>query len=541
MYQALYRKWRPRSFDDVVGQEHVTETLKRQIESGRLSHAYLFVGSRGTGKTTCAKILARAANCENPVGGNPCGKCASCLGIESGAVLDIEEMDAASNNGVDNIRALREEAVYTPASVRKRVYIVDEVHMLSTGAFNALLKILEEPPEHLIFILATTEIHKVPATILSRCQRFSFKRITASDIAGRLLNVAKDEDIQLDDDAARLLARLAGGSMRDGLSLLDQCAGAHIDTARVIAAVGLSGAMETVKLLSAIAEGKTEAALTFFSDLYFNGKDVDAVLKELSALCRDILMTNVAPRGGEGLLSGNFDTEILKDFSRKIPAQKVLAFVKRIQTALDVMPISADCKTVAELCLIELCDSKLSTDTDMLSARIAELEKALQSGKFTVQEPVEEAESWPMFEMEENPEPIEEMGFPLEEAPIPETIHEPTPAPEPKAEVPVLGGNEWDTILKIIQNKIDMPAYTFLNDKSHVAIKIGGGTLEIQTKSPIAKSLIDTVPVTTALKETAEAVMKTPVRVLISEYSGEEQLNQDKLDALKRFNNIKFE
>ena len=197
MYQALYRKWRPRTFDDVVGQSHITDTLKRQVATGRLSHAYLFTGTRGTGKTTCAKILARAVNCEHPVDGNPCNQCPSCLGIESGSILDVLELDAASNNGVDQVRALRDEAVYTPAAVRKRVYIVDEVHMLSTAAFNALLKILEEPPEHLMFILATTELHKVPATIKSRCQQFSFKRILPGDIAARLAYVAREEGIEL--------------------------------------------------------------------------------------------------------------------------------------------------------------------------------------------------------------------------------------------------------------------------------------------------------------------------------------------------------
>ena len=225
MYQALYRKWRPRTFDDVVGQSHITDTLKRQVATGRLSHAYLFTGTRGTGKTTCAKILARAVNCEHPVDGNPCNQCPSCLGIESGSILDVLELDAASNNGVDQVRALRDEAVYTPAAVRKRVYIVDEVHMLSTAAFNALLKILEEPPEHLMFILATTELHKVPATIKSRCQQFSFKRILPGDIAARLAYVAREEGIELRGEGASLLARLADGGLRDALSLLDQCAG----------------------------------------------------------------------------------------------------------------------------------------------------------------------------------------------------------------------------------------------------------------------------------------------------------------------------
>ena len=224
MYQALYRKWRPQTFDEVVGQRHITETLKSQVKNDRLSHAYLFIGTRGTGKTTCARILARAVNCEHPVDGNPCGRCAACRGILEGSVMDVVELDAASNNGVDNVRALREEAVFTPAAVKKRVYIIDEVHMLSTSAFNALLKILEEPPEHLMFILATTELNKVPATILSRCQRHSFKRIDVPELAEYLEYIAEKESMKLSHEAAELIARMAEGGVRDALSLLDQCA-----------------------------------------------------------------------------------------------------------------------------------------------------------------------------------------------------------------------------------------------------------------------------------------------------------------------------
>ena len=251
MYQALYRKWRPRSFDDVVGQKHITETLKRQVQAGRLTHAYLFTGTRGTGKTTCAKILARAVNCKNPQEGNPCNHCAACTGIENGSILDVVELDAASNNRVDDVRAMLEEAAYTPATVAKRVYIIDEVHMLSPQAFNALLQILEEPPEHLMFILATTELHKVPATIKSRCQQFAFKRIQAEEIAGRLRYVSEQEGIQLTQEGAALIARLADGGMRDALSLLDQCVGAGgpVDQDRVFQVLGLAGNLQTVGLL----------------------------------------------------------------------------------------------------------------------------------------------------------------------------------------------------------------------------------------------------------------------------------------------------
>ena len=280
MYQALYRKWRPQTFDEVTGQSHITDTLKTQVASSRLSHAYLFTGTRGTGKTTCAKILAKAVNCEHPVDGDPCCQCPSCLGLESGSFLDVLELDAASNNGVDQVRALRDEAIYAPANVKKRVYIVDEVHMLSTAAFNALLKILEEPPAHLMFILATTELHKVPATILSRCQRYSFKRILPADIARRLTYVARQEHIDLTPDGAELLSRLADGALRDGLSLLDQCAaaGGTVDSRAVLEVLGLAGNLQTAQLMRHILNRDAQAALLLLNELYVGGKDVGAVL-----------------------------------------------------------------------------------------------------------------------------------------------------------------------------------------------------------------------------------------------------------------------
>ena len=346
MYQALYRKYRPKTFDDVVGQEHITETLKKQVETGRLSHAYLFIGTRGTGKTTCAKILAKAVNCEHPVNGNPCNRCAACRGIDDGSVLDVVELDAASNNGVDNVRALRDEAVFSPASVRKRVYIVDEVHMLSNSAFNALLKILEEPPEHLMFILATTELHKVPATILSRCQRHSFKRIPVDTITARLNFVAQQEHLDLQPDAAALLARMADGGMRDALTLLDQCCGNEcISTDAVISAIGLAGNLRTAQLLRSVAAGDTAGALEQFRELWQDGKDPSALLDELSMLQRDLLMQAVAPRGGRELLSGAYDPVTLDELSGAFSSAQLLANLQSILQTLGA--ILAEDRTAA--------------------------------------------------------------------------------------------------------------------------------------------------------------------------------------------------
>lgn len=381
MYQALYRKYRPKTFDDVVGQEHITETLKKQVETGRLSHAYLFIGTRGTGKTTCAKILAKAVNCEHPVNGNPCNQCAACRGIDDGSVLDVVELDAASNNGVDNVRALRDEAVFSPASVRKRVYIVDEVHMLSNSAFNALLKILEEPPEHLMFILATTELHKVPATILSRCQRHSFKRIPVDTITARLNFVAQQEHLNLQPDAAALLARMADGGMRDALTLLDQCCGNEcISTDAVISAIGLAGNLRTAQLLRSVAAGDTAGALEQFRELWQDGKDPSALLDELSMLQRDLLMQAVAPRGGRELLSGAYDPVTLEELSGAFSPAQLLANLQSIQQTLGAMASQPNPRIAAELCLIRLCRPELCDDVPTLCARMDKLEQTVYSG-----------------------------------------------------------------------------------------------------------------------------------------------------------------
>lgn len=377
MYQALYRKWRPRTFADVVGQAHITDTLRRQAAAGRPSHAYLFTGTRGTGKTTCAKILAKAVNCLHSVDGDPCGRCPACMGVDNGSLLDVLELDAASNNGVDHVRALRDEAIYSPASVRYRVYIVDEVHMLSTAAFNALLKILEEPPEHLIFILATTELHKVPATILSRCQRFAFKRIQPGDIAARLAYVAEQEGMELTGDAAALLARLADGALRDALSLLDQCAagGGAVDSERVLDVLGLAGRVQTAELMGLLLARDVRGSLLLLDRLYRGGKDMGALLGELSALARDLLIRMTVGEGGDALLSGGYDGGVMDGLIRGASAARLLHMTALLQETSAALPLSANRRTDAELCLMRLCDESLCGDVTALAARIARLEE----------------------------------------------------------------------------------------------------------------------------------------------------------------------
>lgn len=557
MYQALYRKWRPKDFDDVVGQEHITETLKNQVMTGRLSHAYLFIGTRGTGKTTCAKILAKAVNCESPVNGSPCNKCKSCLGIDSGSVMDVVELDAASNNGVDNVRALRDEAIYSPAQVKKRIYIVDEVHMLSTSAFNALLKILEEPPSHLMFILATTELHKIPATILSRCQRYSFRRITPERIADRLSYIASREGFELKKDAADLLSRLADGSMRDALSLLDQCSGASvIDTERIYSAMGLAGSHRTVQLLDAVASGNTSAALSIFSALWIDGKNPATLLDELSVLMRDILMTSVAPKGGSELLSGGYDSSALSELSAKFTSAELLRGLDVIQEYLSGMRDAVNPRILAELCLISLCEPQLSDGLPELNARVTRLESAVTGGAVVpaaaiqVQSPSETAPH-PENDVRDIP-PWEEPAPPIQAKPS-AADKAPVAAAPPKAEMSdpspadeahtssCVSGDVWQDILSALRGQIPVGAYSIISDSFHADGSLSGNVLTVSVKSKFAQSMIDKPEITDKLRAVGSSTVGIPVGVRVVMDDGSGKPDGSKIAALGRFGNVKFE
>ena len=529
MYQALYRKWRPRAFDDVVGQEHITDTIKRQVAAGRLSHAYLFTGTRGTGKTTCAKILARAVNCENPQDGNPCNACPACLGIENGSILDVLELDAASNNGVDQVRALRDEAVYTPAAVRMRVYIVDEVHMLSTAAFNALLKILEEPPPHLLFILATTELHKVPATIKSRCQQFAFKRILPMQIAQRLEYVAGQEGIPLTPEGAALLARLADGGMRDALSLLDQCAGGKsaVDEQAILDTLGLAGNVETAALMERLAARDTAGALSALGRLYANGKDVGSVLGELASLARDLLLRKTAPQGCAALLAGGYDEATLRRLGEQLSPQRLLQMLTLLQSAAAGLARSANRRTDAELCLIRLSDEGLDESFAGLSARIARLEERMAKGVPAAPEPPPPpvkperppADDRPPWEEERPPlpdEPPEEPEYVFDEpAPKPEPPRleppkpePPRPAPSPKAADPApaaQGGDSafWPSFAAGLRGKAPPTVMPYLNNPSKVSGTWKNGRLTLWVDSEFTRSMLNKPAVLEKLAQAA--------------------------------------
>lgn len=426
MYLALYRKYRPKTFADVLSQPHITTTLKNEIVGEKTAHAYLFTGSRGTGKTTCARILAMAVNCEHPVDGDPCMECETCKSIDQGATLDVVEIDAASNNGVDDVRQLREEAVYSPSQCRYRVYIIDEAHMLSAGAFNALLKIMEEPPPHVKFILATTEVHKVPVTILSRCQRFDFRRIRTEDIENRLLSIAEEEPFTLSHEAASMIARLSDGGMRDALALLDQCASFSnfIDENTVVQAAGIAGNDDLLTLTDCIIEENAASALETIDKLYRAAKDLQVLLNELCSHFRDMMLIRTM-RDPSDLITLLPDEERrTREQAQKLPLSAILSALTEMRDTLDKMGRSTDKRLLLELCMIRLCTPSLKTEQADLLARIEKLENRIRNGVpmngSAVPAPIE------------TPRAVEPLG----EQPKPESVEAPTPAsPAPKPQI----------------------------------------------------------------------------------------------------------
>ncbi len=520
-YQALYRKYRPQTFDDVVGQMAVTQTVKTQLMKDQLSHAYLFTGSRGTGKTSCAKILAKAVNCEHPQDGNPCNCCGSCRAIDAGSCMDVLEIDAASNNGVDNVRDLRDDAVYSPSQVKKRVYIIDEVHMLSISAFNALLKIIEEPPEHLLFILATTELHKVPATILSRCQRFAFRRISQEDIAARLQYVAYQENIDLDDSAARVIARMADGGMRDGLSLLDQCASAtagELTAERVYACLGIAGQQKAAEMIGYAAEKNTKEALKLFNRLYADGKDVSALLDELACLCRDLLVLKTAPDAGLTMLSGVSSDKEALSLAQKLSTGELTRMMSLLQQTLSGFSRSGSRRMDAELCILNLCQPELSLDPKSINARITKLEESVKTGSFLApavkaQPPAEEEEELP---------------------PVPDDAD--APAEEPQAPVSEAPIGFWTDLVTAVRQEMKPPVSGFFTTTPNAPVQgvLQADVLVLRCNNGFTAEMVNKPNILELVSRKAAAMLGRPIRVRVTDGAADPQAGA-KMDQLLAF------
>lgn len=549
MYQALYRKWRPKVFDDVIGQEHITETLKTQVRTGHLSHAYIFIGTRGTGKTTCARILAKAVNCENPVNGNPCNRCRYCTGIEDGSILDIVELDAASNTGVDNVRDLREEAVFSPAAAKKRVYIIDEVHMLSLAAFNALLKIIEEPPPHLMFILATTELQKVPATILSRCQRHSFRRIPADRLSEYLQVIAGRENLELEREAAQQIGRLAEGGVRDALSILDQCSGkGRITVETVFETMGLAGNKNLVQLLDRVLEHDGGEALQLFQKIWLDGKEPSAFLSELNGLVRDIMIVKAAPNGAGELISGNYERDVLNGFAERMTREEILFCADTVQNTVSRMRQTRSPRIAAEICLVSLCDDRTAESVTALRARLSRLEEAFRNGLPAVTVPEENNG------LTSRASPLQKETEKQQKTPdgmVPETKAGNNDLPTPKQfpagetgeeEIPEQEKTDAETgkhILEHAKQRLPMDVRVSVDDPTRLRLRVNGNELLLEALSGFMTERLKKPEIRDVFSDAVKEVLGRTVTVRVTEMQ-QDQRNLRDINELRQFSEVKF-
>ncbi|MBR3145496.1 MAG: DNA polymerase III subunit gamma/tau [Clostridia bacterium] len=460
-YQALYRKYRPLSFSDVVGQDHITKTLKNSVRDNKTVHAYIFTGTRGTGKTTCAKILARAVNCLNPKDGDPCGECEICRAAADGTLTDIVEIDAASNNGVDNVRELREQVNFPPVSAKYRVYIIDEVHMLSQGAFNALLKTLEEPPEHVIFILATTEIHKLPATILSRCQRFDFKRIDDTDIVSRLFYVAKCEGLSITEESARLIAGIADGALRDALSILDLCAAANTDITEdvVFDVCSMASNDYLIRLAYAIKEKDTETGLSLIDELHGKSVDMHRLIDELTRHFRDIMIVKTIKNGRLPIVCSSTHLSELKKQAEVFSLSEVVTIIDLLRECSKSSQ-GENGRISAEMTIMRLCNPELRNDIASLEMRISALESLIKEGNFKVSSKKDTKEITKVTkEAKEEKKPQDTVEDIKAEVSKTEETEKPTKEPKPEETLPNTDKtdgadtklDEWEDIVAVLE------------------------------------------------------------------------------------------
>lgn len=513
MYQALYRKYRPLTFSDVVGQEHIVRTLRAQIAEGNISHAYLFCGTRGTGKTTCAKILARAVNCSAGEGGDPCNQCPQCQSILNEATMDVVEIDAATNTGVGDVRELREELIYAPAAVKYRVYIIDEVHMLSNQAFNALLKTLEEPPEHVIFVLATTEIHKIPATILSRCQRFDFKRLTPEMIAGRLQYVAEQEGFELESAAASLLARLADGAMRDGLSLLDRCRDGKnpISLDRVEQIAGVCASDQLMEAVRLAWNKDATGLLKFYKSARERYAGPAQLFADLSAVLRDLLICSVSDDPNQLIECDEKELQEKILLSRQLPTACIMRMMRTLQDGIYELGRTTEKNLLAEMTLISLCREELGEDFASLSARIARLEKG---GVIAAAPPIAPAvkKEEPKKAPAEKPAPAPTQAVSSDEEPCP----------------------FWESMKEILQDTGHANLIGFLLDIEPV---VAGDRLILRSEQEIAVNFLGAPERKAALESAAARAGGKPYQVVL-EKAAARLKDDDPLQELIKENNL---
>ncbi len=555
MYQVLYRKYRPKVFSDVYGQDHVTSTLKNEIVNGRVSHAYLFTGSRGTGKTTCAKILAKAVNCPESKNGEPCNECEVCKGLENGTVYDVVEIDAASNNGVDNIRELREDVKYTPTKGKYRVYIIDEVHMLSAGAYNALLKTLEEPPEHVIFILATTDVQKLPATILSRCQRFDFKRIQPETMAERLNVVSKAEGLELDSDAAVLIARIADGALRDGLSVLDQCAGRsrHITSGLVSEVAGLAGREALYQLSDCISSHNTNEAINVISSLYENSYDMERLCVEMINHFRNFLVVKTAKKSRELIVCTDDEYSTIQKSADEFTLEGVINALELFQNTLVRIKGGSAARIEVEMAFVKLCEPKLDENNSAILDRISSLERAVRNGVRVAPAEKKTAPPAPVKEekLKEEPEAIGITEEQSEEAPASETpaaVVEPEEesafeaaenVPEPESEAPAEeieaaeegeaaqgAFNQWGEFIDEIK-KLDITLFGILSGSSGY---IKGDVFYIESPNSVLGDFIKKNNCSRTIKQALYNVTGYKLRLGVTRRKNDSSQNRDPLE-----------
>ena len=529
MHQALYRKWRPSTFEEVVGQEHITSVLKYEIEQGSFSHAYLFCGSRGTGKTTCAKILAKAVNCESPINGSPCGQCRSCRNIESGAATDVLEMDAASNNGVDNIRDIRDEVVYTPSEMKYRVYIVDEVHMLSGSAFNALLKTLEEPPEHVIFILATTELQKLPATIISRCQRFDFRRITIPVLTERLLKISKAEGFNTEEDAARLIAKLAQGGMRDAISLLDLCSGTNKDiTVSVVEECsGITGRDTMIQTVRAIAKKNYELLFDTIAEVISSSKDLSVFWQDLISVYRDLLVIKTTSNAKKYLDLTEAETEDLIALASLFTKETLVSHSKMLDNSYYTMQRGgASKRMIAEMALVRMCDESLDTSSEAILSRVSRLEDQIKVASFGAPVVVEDTPISEEKKVEKKKPAEEKSDEPKKTAAKPEKAKETSGKPTLR---PLRCKMEVAEKLALT----DIPASSFL--KSAKVFEDSSGGIIIKLTNDFAVMMLTKAATKNALLASLSSALGRPIAekdLIVEKSLGDEEDKYDILDEL---------